>query len=80
MQVGISPAHPGGVASSCVRREAIGFEQIDVTFFPVKLSEQFGQIPGVTTTEYRENDDADLQKGLAANNARLNQLDGALAN
>lgn len=51
-----------------------GFEQIDVTFFPVKLSDQFGQLPGVVTEEYRENDDADLQKGLAANNARLNQL------
>ncbi len=52
-----------------------GFEEIDVTFYPVKLSEQFGQLPGVVTTEYRENDDADLQAGLAANNARLNQLD-----
>jgi len=56
-----------------------GFEQIDVTFYPVKLSEQFGQLPGVSTTEYRENDAADLQAGLAANNAILNQQDGALA-
>lgn len=56
-----------------------GFEQIDVTFYPVKLSDQFGQLPGVVTEDYRENDDADLQKGLAANNARLNQLDAALA-
>lgn len=54
-----------------------GFEQIDVTFYPVKLSDQFGQLPGVVTEEYRENDDADLQAGLAANNARLNQLDAA---
>ncbi len=67
-------------STSRILQQVPGFEQIDVTFFPVKLSEQFGQIPGVTTTEYRENDDADLQKGLAANNARLNQLDGALAN
>ncbi len=54
-----------------------GFEQIEVTFFPIKLSEQFAEIPGVITEEYRENDDADLQKGLAANNAALNQLDAA---
>lgn len=56
-------------------KQVPGFEQIDVTFYPVKLSEQFGQIPGVVTSEYRENDDADLQKGLALNNARLNQQD-----
>ncbi len=54
-----------------------GFEQIEVTFFPKKLSEQFAELPGVVTEEYRENDDADLQKGLAANNAALNQLDAA---
>jgi len=56
-------------------KQVPGFEQIDVTFYPVKLSEQFGQIPGVVTSEYRENDDADLQTGLALNNARLNQQD-----
>ncbi len=56
-----------------------GFEQISTTFYPVKLSDQFGQIPGVVTTEYRENDSADLQAGLAANNALLNQQDTALA-
>ncbi len=56
-----------------------GFESIKTTFSPIKLSEQFGQIPRVVTTEYRENDDADLQKGLAVNNARLNQQDAALA-
>ncbi len=58
-----------------ILQQVPGFEQIDVTFYPVKLSDQFGQLPGVVTEEYRENDDADLQKGLAANNARLNQLD-----
>lgn len=56
-------------------KQVPGFEQIEVTFYPVKLSDQFGQIPGVVTQEYRENDDADLQKGLAANNALLNQID-----
>lgn len=62
-------------STASILRQVPGFEQIDVTFFPVKLSDQFGQIPGVVTEEYREYDDADLQKGLAANNARLNQLD-----
>ncbi|WP_051927646.1 hypothetical protein [Ruegeria halocynthiae] len=55
-----------------------GFEQINTTFYPVKLSDQFGQIPGVSTTEYRESDNADLQAGLAANNALLNQQDAGL--
>lgn len=64
-------------ATSQLLKQVPGFEQIDVTFYPVKLSEQFAQIPGVVTEEYRENDDADLQKGLAANNARLNQLNAA---
>ncbi|WP_170365452.1 hypothetical protein [Ruegeria arenilitoris] len=57
-----------------------GFEQIQTTFYPVKLSDQFGQLPGVVTTEYRENDSADLQAGLAANNAALNQLEAASTN
>ncbi|WP_109313010.1 hypothetical protein [Ruegeria sp. AU67] len=62
-------------STASLLKQVPGFEQIDVTFFPVKLSDQFGQLPGVVTTEYRENDDADLQKGLAANNAALNQLE-----
>nr|WP_174821474.1 hypothetical protein [Ruegeria arenilitoris] len=66
-------------STSRLLQQVPGFEQIGTTFYPVKLSEQFGQIPGVSTTEYRENDDADLQKGLAANNALLNQQSGALA-
>ncbi len=52
-----------------------GFEQIETTFYPVNLSDQFSQLPGVQTAEYRENDDADLQTGLAFNNAQLNQLE-----
>lgn len=65
-------------STATILKQVPGFEEIDVTFFPVKLSEQFGALPGVITEEYRENDDADLQKGLAENNARLNQLDGPL--
>ncbi len=52
-----------------------GFEQIETTFYPVNLSDQFAQLPGVQTAEYRENDEADLQTGLAFNNAQLNQLE-----
>ncbi|MCA0929882.1 hypothetical protein [Ruegeria profundi] len=52
-----------------------GFEQIGTTFYPINLSDQFAQLPGVETAEYREFDDADLQQGLAFNNARLNELD-----
>ncbi|MFY2823713.1 hypothetical protein [Ruegeria sp. MALMAid1280] len=65
-------------STSQLLQQVPGFEQISTTFYPVKLSEQFGGLPGVVTSEYRENDDADLQKGLAANNAVLNQQDVAL--
>ncbi|EEE37315.1 lipoprotein, putative [Rhodobacteraceae bacterium KLH11] len=67
-------------STSQLLQQVPGFEQIKTTFYPVKLSDQFGQIPGVVTTEYRENDSADLQQGLAENNARLNQLEAASAN
>ncbi|SDX15420.1 hypothetical protein SAMN05444358_103183 [Ruegeria halocynthiae] len=67
-------------STSELLQQVPGFEQISTTFYPVKLSDQFGQIPGVSTTEYRESDSADLQQGLAANNARLNQLEAASTN
>ncbi|MCV2888099.1 hypothetical protein OE747_07085 [Ruegeria sp. XHP0148] len=50
-----------------------GFSDIKVTFQPTKLADQFGSRPGAVTNRYYEKDDADLQKGLAANNAKLNQ-------
>lgn len=74
---------PGAYCANSTARllqQVPGFEQIQTTFYPVKLSDQFGQIPGVVTTEYRENDSADLQAGLAANNAALNQLEAASTN
>jgi hypothetical protein len=49
-----------------------GFEQIDQTFYPVKLSNSFGALPGVATKTYYEDDSEDLQDGLARNNAALN--------
>lgn len=67
-------------STSQLLQQVPGFEQITTTFYPVKLSDQFGALQGVQTAEYRENDDADLQKGLAFNNARLNQLDAASSN
>ncbi len=41
-----------------------GFESIRSSLFPNNLSDQFGQIPGVRTRTYRENDSDD--KGVAA--------------
>ncbi|SLN51107.1 hypothetical protein [Ruegeria meonggei] len=78
-QMGPVPGAYCANSTAKLLQQVPGFEQIDVTFYPVKLSEQFGQLPGVVTTEYRENDDADLQKGLAASNARLNQQDATLS-
>ncbi|MVO15125.1 hypothetical protein [Parasedimentitalea huanghaiensis] len=49
-----------------------GLEDIKVTFYPVKLSDQFGSLPGVVTEKYYENDSEDLQDGLARGNALLN--------
>ncbi len=66
---------PGGFCASATSRllqQVPGFEGIKSGFLPTKLSAQFEQMPGVKTERYYENDDADLQKGLAENNAKLN--------
>ena len=76
-QMGPVPGAYCANSTSRLLQQVPGFEQIKTTFYPVKLADQFGQLPGVRTTEYRESDDADLQAGLAANNARLNQLEAA---
>jgi len=49
-----------------------GLEPLDVTFYPVKLSDQFGSQPGVVTEKYYEDDSEDLQDGLSKGNAALN--------
>lgn len=41
-----------------ILRQLPGFESIRPTFFPIKLSDQFGELPGVTTQTLYE-DDAD---------------------
>lgn len=50
-----------------------GFESIRTVMTPNKLMEQFGQIPGVTTTRYYEDDDPDLEKALAEGVTPLTQ-------
>lgn len=59
-------------ATSSVLAQIPGFESIETTFYPGKLSEQFAALPGVSTQVYRENDSADLKEGLEKNNALLN--------
>ncbi len=60
-------------ATSSILKQIPGFEQIEVTYYPVKLQEQFAALPGIETDVYYENDSEDLQKGLAAGNAALNK-------
>jgi len=59
-------------STAALLAEIPGFENIDQTFYPVKLSESFGALPGVVTDTYYENDSEDLQEGLAKGNAALN--------
>ncbi|NIZ12461.1 hypothetical protein [Phaeobacter sp. HF9A] len=63
-------------ATSNILSRIPGFEQIKVTYYPVKLQEQFAQIPGVETDTYYENDSDDLKAGLAQTNAKLNAAAG----
>ncbi|WP_417672728.1 hypothetical protein [Pseudodonghicola sp.] len=58
-------------ATSSLLQQIPGFEGIRTTFYPTKLEQQFGQLPGVKTEELYENDSGDLQAGLAKNNALL---------
>lgn len=60
-------------ATSGLLQQVPGFEDISTTFFPVKLMAQLENRPGVRTEKYFEDDDADLQAGLAAGNAKLNE-------
>jgi len=58
-------------STSQLLRQLPGFSSIRPTFFPVKLSDQFGRIPGVTTRELREDDDEDKSKAIAAFDAQI---------
>jgi len=55
-----------------ILKQVPGLEGIDVTFYPTKLADQFGALPGAVTERYYEQDSADLQDGLARNNEQLN--------
>lgn len=50
--------------TSRMLRQLPGFESIRQSLFPNNLSDQFGQLPGVVESEYRENDSDD--KSIAA--------------
>lgn len=52
-------------ATSQVLRQLPGFEDIGVTFFPVRLAEDFGARPGVATDRLYQNDDGDVVDGIA---------------
>lgn len=52
-------------STAAILQEIPGFESIRTTFYPVKLADQFGALPGVTTTVTRENDDPSLEAALA---------------
>lgn len=58
-------------ATSGLIRSLPGFESVRQTWFPNKLAEDFGKLPGVTTREYREADADD--KRIAAR-----QIDAAI--
>lgn len=51
-------------ATSTVLRELPGFEHIKVSFFPDKLSDQFGQISGVRSRTHYETDSDDKSKAM----------------
>lgn len=57
--------------TSTMLRQLPGFGDIRRTMFPNNLSDQFGQIPGVETWEYRENDSDDKTIAAAELNAIL---------
>lgn len=51
-------------ATSSILRQVPGFEDISVTFYPVKLMEQFEKLPGVSTDQYYEDDDGNVVDGI----------------
>lgn len=53
-------------ATSSLIRKIPGFESVKTTFYPKKLSDQFGTLPGVKTEQYFEDDSPDLEAALAA--------------
>ena len=48
---------------SAILRDVPGFESLGITFFPNRLADQFGALPGVTTRVITD-DDADDNHGV----------------
>ena len=53
-------------STSAILAQMPGFGGISSTFYPVKLMKQFGQLPGVETTKYYEDDDGDVIDAVRA--------------
>jgi len=53
-------------ATSDILRQLPGFEGIRVTFLPDNLDRQFARLPGIVTSEHREDDSDDNSAVLAA--------------
>jgi hypothetical protein len=58
-----------GTSVSAILRDLPGFEGIRQTYFPGKLMDSFGQLPGVRTERF-EDGDADNNKALLAAQAQ----------
>lgn len=64
--------HGGVAAAYCAQSttgilaQLDGFEGINRTFYPVKVMEQFAQLPNVTTTKLYENDSGDVIDAVRA--------------
>ncbi|MGY3437834.1 MULTISPECIES: hypothetical protein [unclassified Marinovum] len=58
-------------STSQLLKQLPGFEGINATFFPVSLSEQFGNLPGATTRVLRETDADDKSQAIAAFDAEV---------
>jgi len=53
-------------STAAILRQLPGFESISGTWFPKNLSDQFGQLPGVTETKLFESDSDDKRKAIEA--------------
>nr|WP_231582138.1 hypothetical protein [Puniceibacterium sp. IMCC21224] len=53
-------------STSSILRKLPGFEDMPATFFPLKLSQSFAKLPGVTSRTIYENDSDDKQLAIEA--------------
>lgn len=62
-------AVPGSMctnATSGVLRQVPGFEDVNQTWFPIRLMDQLAQRPDVVTDRYYENDEGDVVDGIVS--------------